>query len=60
LKGFCEEILSQRNVQKVGLFNYPYIDHLKRSHYCGKKNNAKEIWTLLVLHHWHQHYFNEC
>jgi len=59
LKNDCEDILSESNVKRVGLFNYPYIDQLKRSHFLKKKNNAKEIWTLLIFHLWHNHYLNE-
>jgi len=59
MKGFCEDVLSESNIKKVGLFNYPYIDQLKQSHYLRKKNNAKEIWTLLVFHLWHNYYLNE-
>lgn len=52
LRNFCNEVLSEDSIKKAGLFNFDYIARLKKEHFSGKKDNRKQLWTLLVLQTW--------
>lgn len=53
LKEFCDETLSQKNMDKIGLFDYNYIEKLKREHFSKKNNHKQKLWALLVFTLWH-------
>lgn len=57
LKDFCNEILSQNNIESTGLFSWDYIDKLKKDHFSKKSNNYKQIWTLMVFQMWYIRWF---
>ena len=54
LKDFCNTVLSKKNNDKIGLFNFEYIDKLKNEHFSGQKDNRKLLWNLIVLFLWHE------
>lgn len=54
LKDFCNSVLSKENNQKIGLFNYKYIDKLKSEHFSGQKDNRKLLWNLIVFFLWYE------
>ena len=56
LKGFCEETLSEKKIKSQNLFNYEYIEKLKREHFNGKIDHRKKIWTLMVFSLWYEKY----
>jgi len=56
LKEFCEETLSENKIKSQNLFNYEYVEKLKREHFSGKRDNRKKIWTLMVFSLWHEKY----
>ena len=56
LKGFCEETLSEKKIKSQNLFDYEYIEKLKREHFNGKTDHRKKIWTLMVFSLWYEKY----
>ena len=56
LKEFCEETLSEKKIKSQNLFNYEYIEKLKREHFNGKRDHRKKIWTLMVFSLWYEKY----
>ncbi len=52
LKEFCNEVLSEKNINQEGIFDYGYIRQLKEEHFSSKKNNHKQLWTLMVWQMW--------
>ncbi len=54
LREFCNTVLSKNNNDKIGLFNFEYIDKLKNEHFSGQKDNRKLLWNLLALFLWHE------
>ncbi len=57
LKGFCDEMLSQKNVDRTGVLNYGYIERLKRDHFSGQADNARQLWALMVFVAWYKKNF---
>lgn len=58
LKLFCDDTLSERNINEDGLFEYEYIDRLKNDHFEGKKDNRKLLWNLLIFQHWKKNWLS--
>lgn len=53
LRGFCSDVLSEKNIERVGLFNVSVIETLKEEHFNKKKDNGKKLWTLIVFQLWY-------
>ena len=53
LKEFCDETLSRKNMDKIGLFNYGYIEKLKQEHFSKKNNHKQKLWAILVFTLWY-------
>lgn len=58
LKDTMERYLSEERIKSQGLFNYLYIDKLKKEHLSGKRNHRKLLWNLMIFEMWHENYFN--
>lgn len=56
LKDVVFELLSEEKIKKQGLFNHNYISSLLNQHFSNKKDNRKEIWTLLMFELWYKEY----
>ncbi len=54
LKPVILDFLGRESVEKMGLFNYDYIEKILDEHFSGKKDNRKQIWTLFVFAIWHR------
>ncbi|MBF0102488.1 MAG: asparagine synthase (glutamine-hydrolyzing) [Desulfobacterales bacterium] len=52
LKSRMLTMLSPEKLKKQGLFNPCYVTKLVNEHLSGKKNNRKELWTLLMGLFW--------
>ena len=52
LKDFCNDILSESDINNDGFFNYAYIDKLKKDHFSSKVDNHKLLWTLISFQLW--------
>lgn len=57
LREFCESVLSRGEISKSGLFRYEYIECLKNDHFSKRRNNYKELWTLMVFQMWYNQWF---
>lgn len=54
LKPLVLDLLSEERIRKQGLFNHEYIKKLLNDHFTHKKDNRKQLWTLLVFQMWHE------
>jgi asparagine synthase (glutamine-hydrolysing) len=52
LKEFVLDSLSEQRLRATGLLNAPYCRRLLDEHFQGKKDNNRQIWTLLALVCW--------
>ncbi|MBA3733320.1 asparagine synthase (glutamine-hydrolyzing) [Patescibacteria group bacterium] len=52
LKPFLEDYLSEKSIKSMELFNYKYIQKILNEHFEGRKDNRKQIWSLLVFAMW--------
>ncbi len=53
LKEFVLDVFAESKIKKEGFFNYAYIKKLLDDHFEGKKDNRKQLWTLLVFELWY-------
>jgi asparagine synthase (glutamine-hydrolysing) len=56
LKDFLLSYLNEERITKAGIFHYPYIKQLLDEHFSYKRDNRKQLWTLLVFEMWREHY----
>ena len=52
LKELFEDMLSSRRIKQEGVFNAPYVESLLQDHLKNKKDNRKQLWTLLIWELW--------
>jgi asparagine synthase (glutamine-hydrolysing) len=52
LKPLVSELLGNNFVSRQGIFNHDYIASVVEEHMSGKKDNRKQLWTLLVFQMW--------
>lgn len=53
LKVFCDDLLSKKTSDEIGLFNYDFIEKLKFDHFSGRRDNRKLLWPLVIFFLWH-------
>lgn len=56
LKDTMEHYLSEERINKQGIFNYSYINQLKKEHLALKHNHRKLLWNLLVFEMWYDNF----
>jgi asparagine synthase (glutamine-hydrolysing) len=56
LKELFEDFLSPERIKREGFLNPEYVNILLRDHLANKKDNRKQLWTLLVWELWLSHY----
>ncbi len=56
LRELFEDLLSSGRIRREGFLNPEYINTLLQSHLMNKKDNRKQLWTLLVWELWLQRY----
>lgn len=54
-KKMCSE-LDRRKIAKEGIFDPDYVDMLVEGHLSGKKNNRKQLFSLLMFEWWLEKY----
>jgi asparagine synthase (glutamine-hydrolysing) len=59
LRSMLQGIFSRERMKREGLFNYSYVERLLREHTEGKKDNRKQLWTLLMFEQWKQRFCPE-
>jgi len=56
LKELCMDLLSPHRMREEGFFNPAYISTLLQDHLANRKDNRKQLWSLLVWELWLAHY----
>jgi asparagine synthase (glutamine-hydrolysing) len=56
LKELFEDLLSVDRLRKEGFFDPEYVATLLQDHFLNKKDNRKQLWTLLVWELWVNRY----
>ncbi len=58
LKPLLLDEFSPDKIRREGLFNSSVVERILGEHFAGKKDNRKEIWTLLMFQMWKKNYLN--
>jgi asparagine synthase (glutamine-hydrolysing) len=58
LKKMLLSYLSEERIKKGKIFHYPYVKGLLDEHFSRKRDNRKQLWTLLVFEMWRERYFS--
>jgi len=56
LKDFLGDFLSAQRIKKEGFLNPEFVTSLLQDHLLNKKDNRKQLWTLLVWELWANRY----
>jgi asparagine synthase (glutamine-hydrolysing) len=56
LKELFEDLLSSDRIKREGFLNPEYVTTLLQDHLVNKKDNRKQLWTLLVWELWVNRY----
>jgi len=56
LKEYVREVLSKSSIEKLGYFEYDYVNRVMNEHFERKSNNDEKIWALIVFLLWHHEY----
>jgi len=56
LRGYMMEILNKTEINKMGLFNYEFIERLMKDHLENKRDNRKILWNLIIFQNWAKKY----
>ncbi len=57
LKNYLLSSLSEKEIEKAGIFNYKFINSLLDNHFSNKRDNRKLLWTLLIFQQWYKKNF---
>jgi len=52
LKDFANEILSEKNINDIGYFDYAYVSKKLNEHYSNRQKNNKILFSLIMFHLW--------
>ncbi|MFN0088101.1 MAG: asparagine synthase (glutamine-hydrolyzing) [Blastocatellia bacterium] len=56
LDRYFDELLPREYVEREGLFHHAYITHLREEHRNGKRDNAYELFSILIFDAWYRKY----
>ena len=56
LKELFEDLLVPDRIRREGFLNPDYVTQLLKDHLLNKKDNRKQLWTLLVWQFWVERY----
>ncbi|MDI7258306.1 MAG: asparagine synthase (glutamine-hydrolyzing) [Thermodesulfobacteriota bacterium] len=56
LKELFSDLLSSSRIEKEGFFSPQYVTSLFRDHLANKRDNRKQLWTILVWELWVDRY----
>jgi asparagine synthase (glutamine-hydrolysing) len=56
LNPMVRETLSRARIEKLGLFNWQYVQRIVDEHTSAKENHHSRIWALLMFMQWHERY----
>ncbi len=58
LRIMMEETLSEAIIRDAGLFNYDYIDQLKKEHLSNRFDHSHKLWALMIFHLWRKQFIS--
>ena len=56
LRPMLEDLFSVDRMKSEGLFNVAYLRTLMNEHFDGRRDNRKQLWTLLMFEQWRNRY----
>jgi asparagine synthase (glutamine-hydrolysing) len=56
LRPVLEDLFSEDRLKQEGLFNVSYVRTLMDEHFQGRRDNRKQLWTLLMFEQWKDRY----
>ncbi|MCI0337210.1 MAG: asparagine synthase (glutamine-hydrolyzing) [Acidobacteria bacterium] len=59
LDRYFDELLPRNYVEREGIFNYDYITHLRQEHQRGRRDNAYELFAILIFDTWYRKYITK-
>ncbi|MDC5850447.1 asparagine synthase (glutamine-hydrolyzing) [Vibrio europaeus] len=58
LKGWASELLDPTSMNQQGFFESSMIERKWREHLSGERNNAHQLWSVLMYQSWFQEHIN--
>lgn len=58
LDHYFDQRMPRAYVEGEGIFNYDYISHLRAEHQRGRRDNAYELFAILIFDTWYRKYIN--
>jgi asparagine synthase (glutamine-hydrolysing) len=55
LRGWAEELLDRRALERFGVFDVAGVHRILREHQSGRQNWQHKLWTVLILQDWLSH-----
>ena len=59
LRNLMLEILSEKRLKENGYFNYEYVNKIMKQHLEGRRNNAHQLWALMVFELWYEMHIDQ-
>lgn len=59
LRKLFEEEFQIDKVKREGFFNAPFVNRLMTDHMSGRRDNRKQLWTLMMFQLWRKNYLQE-
>ncbi len=56
LDRYFDELLPRDYVRREGIFDHDYISHLREEHRRGRRDNAYELFAILIFDTWYRKY----
>jgi len=53
LRGLADDLLSEKRLKRQGLFDYRYMERIKRGYSSSPLFYARQLWSMLVFQIWH-------
>jgi asparagine synthase (glutamine-hydrolysing) len=57
LSGWAESLLFSSSLRRLDLFRFEYIDAMWKRHRSGVQDHSFDLWCLLNLSAWYEHWF---
>ncbi len=58
LDRYFEDSMPRSYVEREGIFNHDYIAYLREEHRRGRRDNAYELFAILIFDAWYRKYIN--
>jgi asparagine synthase (glutamine-hydrolysing) len=54
LREDLERLTGKEHIERQGLFDYDFIQHVLHEHFTGKENHKNKLWNLYVFQKWYE------